>query len=156
MSGKLSAEIKQSRPFTGLEEEAILNLYRTADYLMRRADALLKKSSLTVTQYNVLRILRGAAPDCLPCREIGARMITRDPDVTRLLDRLDQRGLIERHRESGDRRVVMTRITRDGVRLLKELDEPVNRLSRESVGHLGAGRLRELIESLELVRKDRE
>lgn len=154
VSGKLGSEIKQSRPFASVEEEAILNIHRTADYLARRTEALLKTQSLSLTQYNVLRILRGAEPDGLPCREIAARLITRDPDTTRLLDRLEKRHLIERRRGTDDRRVVTTRITRDGLKLLKDLDEPVRRATRELIAHVGANKLQDLIETLEVIRKD--
>ena len=94
MAGRLQKEIRQTKPFASLEEEIFLNLQRTAEVLMRRLTEELKPSDLTPTQYNVLRILRGAEPDGLPCREISARMVTHDPDVTRLLDRLEKRGLV--------------------------------------------------------------
>src|SRR6266849_6704672 len=101
----------------------------------------------SATQYNVLRILRGA-PEGLPCGEIASRMITRDPDVTRLLDRLEKRGLISRCRETKDRRTVMARITQEGLKLLTRLDEPVQADHRKQLGHLGRERLRTLTELL--------
>ena len=135
------------------EESAFVDLLRTCDLLSRRLSLVLKEADLSPTQYNVLRILRGA-PEGLACGEIAVRMITRDPDVTRLLDRLEKRGLIGRSRESKDRRMVLTRITREGLRALAELDEPIQDLHREQLGHLGRNRLGALSELLQLVRKD--
>src|ERR1700693_5988005 len=104
------------------EETAFLDLLRTTDMLSRGLVQVLKTEDLSSTQYNVLRILRGA-PEGLPCGEIANRMITRDPDVTRLLDRLEKRGLISRCRETKDRRTVRVRITEDGLKLLTRLAE---------------------------------
>ena len=117
----LQEEIKQSRPFRSREEEAYLTLVRTADVLTRTVADQLKDFNISETQYNVLRILRGAGPDGHPCSEVGARLLTRDPDVTRLLDRLEKRDLITRARDASDRRVVTIRITPEGLALLKEL-----------------------------------
>src|SRR6266704_1666146 len=125
------------------EEAAFLDLLRTTDLLSRGLVQVLKTEDLSATQYNVLRILRGA-PDGLPCGEIANRMITRDPDITRLLDRLEKRNLISRCRESKDRRMVMARITPEGLKLLARLDEPVQTAHRKQLGHLGAVRLKEL------------
>ena len=129
------------------EEAAFLDLQRTWDLLSRGPAQLLKTEDLSATQYNVLRILRGS-PDGLPCGEIANRMITRDPDVTRLLDRLEKRGLIARWRETKDRRMVMARITPSGLDLLARLDEPVQEIHRTQLGHLGKDRLRALAELL--------
>jgi DNA-binding MarR family transcriptional regulator len=129
-----------------------VNLLRTGDALQRGAEAVLKPAGLSPTQYNVLRILRGAGASGLACREIGARMITRDPDITRLLDRLETRRLVARARGQRDRRVVMARITRDGLTLLEELDEPVAALHRRQLGHLGDRQLRTLARLLERAR----
>lgn len=134
------------------EEAAFLNLLRTTDMLSRGLIQVLKTEDLSATQYNVLRILRGA-PDGLPCGEISRRMITRDPDVTRLLDRLEKRGLISRSRETRDRRTVMASITPEGLKLLTRLDEPVQAAHRQSLGHLGRDRLRMLTELLSLARQ---
>jgi DNA-binding MarR family transcriptional regulator len=112
---------------------------------------VLKAEELSGTQYNVLRILRGA-PEGLACGEIGNRMITRDPDITRLLDRLEKRTLISRCRETTDRRTVVTRITREGLKLLDRLDEPVQELHRKQLGHLGRERLKALCELLRCAR----
>ena len=133
------------------EEAAFLDLLRTTDMLSRGPAQVLKTEELSATQYNVLRILRGA-PEGLPCGEIASRMITRDPDVTRLLDRLEKRGLISRCRETKDRRTVMARITPDGLKLLSRLDEPVQAAHRKQLGHLGRERLRTLTELLRVSR----
>jgi DNA-binding MarR family transcriptional regulator len=125
------------------EESAFLDLLRTADILTRGLVLVLKKVDLSPTQYNVLRILRGA-PEGLPCGEIASRMITRDPDITRLLDRLEKRSLISRCRETKDRRMVLTRITPAGLKLLAGLDAPVQEAHRKQLSHLGRGRLEEL------------
>jgi DNA-binding MarR family transcriptional regulator len=130
------------------EEAASIDLFRTADLLSRAPAQLLKSEDLSPTQYNVLRILRGA-PSGLPCGEIAVRMITRDPDVTRLLDRLAKGGLIARRRESKDRRVVLTKITPEGLELLARLDEPMQEIHRKQLGHLGRNRLKTLGELLE-------
>ena len=129
------------------EEAAFLDLLRTADMLSRGLVQILKTEDISATQYNVLRILRGAL-EGLPCGEIASRMITRDPDVTRLLDRLEKRGLISRCRETRDRRSVMARITPQGLKLLARLDEPVQSTHRKQLGHLGRERLGELAELL--------
>jgi DNA-binding MarR family transcriptional regulator len=133
------------------EEAASIDLFRTADLLSRSPAQLLKSEDLSPTQYNVLRILRGA-PSGLPCGEIAARMITRDPDITRLLDRLAKRGLIARRRETKDRRVVLTRITSEGLELLACLDEPMQQIHRKQLGDLGRNRLKALAELLEAMR----
>src|SRR5712692_6120038 len=125
------------------EEAAFLDLLRTTDMLSRGLVQVLKTEGLSATQYNVLRILRGA-PEGLPCGEIASRMITRDPDVTRLLDRLEKRDLISRCRETKDRRMVVARITPQGLKLLARLDEPVQEMHRKQLGQLGPARLNEL------------
>ena len=134
------------------EESAFLELLRTCDRLSRHLALVLKRADLSPNQYNVLRILRGA-PEGLACGEIAGRMITRDPDVTRLLDRLEKRGLIARSRESQDRRMVLTRITPEGLKALAELDQPIQEVHRQQLGHLGRNRLGTLSELLQLARK---
>jgi DNA-binding MarR family transcriptional regulator len=134
------------------EEAAFLDLIRTADMLSRGAVDVLKAEDLSPTQYNVLRILRGA-PEGLPCGEIACRLITRDPDVTRLLDRMEKRGLISRTRDSRDRRMVLTRISAEGLKLVNRLDEPVQQMHRKLLGHLGRERLRSLEELLAAARE---
>jgi DNA-binding MarR family transcriptional regulator len=125
------------------EELAFLELLRTTDMLSRRLTQVLKTEDLSSNQYNVLRILRGAA-EGLTCGEIGNRMITRDPDITRLLDRLEKRTLISRCRETRDRRMVMVHISAEGLELLARLDGPVREAHRRQLGHLGRERLRTL------------
>jgi MarR family transcriptional regulator, organic hydroperoxide resistance regulator len=148
----LQAEIKQSKPFASLEDEAYLNLLRTTDALARKEVEVLKARGLSPTQYNALRILRGAGEAGVTCGEMSDRMLTRDPDVTRLIDRLDTRGLIQRRRCDEDRRVVRTFITQAGLDLLAELDEPQSSWTKEQLGHLSESQLRELIALLELAR----
>jgi DNA-binding MarR family transcriptional regulator len=133
------------------EEAVFLDLLRTADVLTRGLVPVLKAEDLSANQYNVLRILRGS-PDGLPCGEIASRMITHDPDITRLLDRLEKRALISRCRETQDRRMVMARITPDGLKLLARLDEPVENAHRKFLGHLGGGQLRALARLLRVAR----
>lgn len=139
-----------SRPLT---VEASLELLRTADVVVQGLAATLKPYGLSLNQYNVLRILRGAEPGGLPCGQIAERMLTRDPDMTRLLDRLESRSLVSRCREKGDRRVVLARITRPGLEVLAELDEPVRKKHEEQLGHLSDAKLRILIELLEAARR---
>jgi len=133
------------------EEAAFLDLLRTADILTRSAIEVLKGEDLSSTQYNVLRILRGA-PEGLACGEIAGRLITRDPDITRLLDRMEKRSLISRARESRDRRMVLARLTPEGRKLVDRLDEPVQKMHRKLLGHLGKERLRALAELLAAAR----
>ena len=134
-----------------LEEAVYLDLLRTAEVLSRAVSQLLKTEDLSATQYNVLRILRGA-PRGLPCGEIANRMITRDPDITRLLDRLEKRALIARWRQAEDRRVVLARIMPEGLKLLARLDRPIDQLHRQQLGHLGGERLENLAALLEACR----
>ena len=136
------------RPAPCPEEAAFLDLMRTADKLSRGLVQVLKTEDLSATQYNVLRILRGT-PEGLPCGEIASRMITRDPDVTRLLDRMEKRGLISRWRETRDRRVVMAKITPEGLKTAGRLDQPIQQTHCQQLGHLGRARLRALTELLQ-------
>lgn len=152
MTRGLQAELKQSVPFTNPEQEAYLALLRTADALESQMEAKLKEFGLTGTQYNALRILRGAGAEGLQCSEIGERMITRDPDITRLLNRLQKRGLAERSRGKQDRRVIYGRITPAGLKLLREMDGPVEKYGTEMLRHVGSQKLKQLIELLEYVR----
>jgi DNA-binding MarR family transcriptional regulator len=126
------------------EDRAFIALQKAADKLALQAEQLLKANGLTGAQYNVLRILRGAEPDGLPCSSISERMISHDPDITRLLDRMEKRNLITRQRQSDDRRVVKTRITNSGLELLKKLDLPVRELHERQFAHMGAGRVKTL------------
>jgi DNA-binding MarR family transcriptional regulator len=148
---KQSSRTKSGRPVACPEEAALLDMVRTCDLLTRGPAHVLKTEDLSATQYNVLRILRGA-PEGLPCGEIGSRMVTRDPDITRLLDRLEKRELISRCRETKDRRRVMVRITSNGLKLLARLDAPMQQAHRKQLGHLGGERLRTLAELLRACR----
>jgi DNA-binding MarR family transcriptional regulator len=153
MSGRLAAEIHQTKPFTSLEEEAVLNMGRTFEALQKPVAELLKQYQLTPTQYNVLRILRGAGREGITCSQVCERMLTPDPDITRLLDRMEARRLVERERSTQDRRVVVSRITKDGLTLVNEIDEPLQALLKKLLGHIDRKRLRELIDTLELLRE---
>jgi DNA-binding MarR family transcriptional regulator len=150
---KLQDEIKQTKPFGSLEDEAFLNVLRTAEAFLWREAEFLKPYEITLSQYNVLRILRGAEPEGLICREISERMIARDPDVTKLLDRLEARGLVKRERQEKDRRVIIVRITPEGLKLVKEIDEPVLKMTENLLAHLGERKLKTLIELLEEARE---
>jgi len=154
VAGKLAREIRQTKPFALVEEEALLNLLRTAETLSRRTGEVMKQFEISATQYNVLRILRGAGKDGLTCSQIGERMVTFDPDITRLVDRLEKRGLVERERCTHDRRVVFTRIVRPGLELLGEIDGPLQQTLKHNLGHLGKAKLQQLIELLEELRGD--
>jgi MarR family transcriptional regulator, organic hydroperoxide resistance regulator len=149
---KLQEELKQSVPFGSREQEAYLALLRTADALETRVEAKLKEFGLTGTQYNALRILRGAGSEGLPCTEIGERMITHDPDITRLLNRLQKRGLAARSRGKADRRVICGKITAAGLKLLREIDDPLEKFGKELLRHISQEKLQQLIDLLELVR----
>src|SRR5207302_7657995 len=143
---------QHSRRPVPLESRIIVALFQAADSIGQETEQLLKAAGLTAAQYNVLRILRGAEPDGLPCRGIGDRMISHDPDMTRLLDRMEKRGLIIRARQTDDRRVVKTRITPQGLSLLKTLDQPVHDLHKRQFRHMSAARLKILSDLLEEVR----
>ncbi len=148
----LRTELKQRRPFRSLEHEAHLSIQRTAAELEHEFETAMKPYGVTATQYNVLRILRGAEPHGLCRNEIGSRMLRRVPDVTRLLDRLEESRLIFRQRGGEDRRYVTTKITAAGLKLLGTLDPVVDALHAARMGSLGEARLRALIETLGRVR----
>lgn len=135
-----------------LESHIFVTLLKTADGVGQEAEQLFRSRGLTGAQYNVLRILRGAEPDGLPCRGIGDLMISHDPDMTRLLDRMEKRRLITRMRQADDRRVVKTRITREGLEILKTLDQPVRELHKRQFRHMTAARLKALAQLLEEAR----
>jgi len=149
----LKLEIAQECPFSSLEEEALLNLLRTSDCLNRAFHRKTRNWGLTSTQYNVLRILRGAQPRGLTCSAIGGRMIAAEPDITRLLARLKVLKLIRQRRDSQDRRVVRTVISEVGLELLREMDPAIDRIPGELLGHLNKVELAQLIQLLELARK---
>ncbi len=142
----------EDTPSPTAEQEVYLRFQRTADALLRGVEETLKPAALSHTQYNALRILRGAGLKGLACREVADRMLTRDPDITRLLDRLEARGLVTRSRERLDRRVITVRITEKGLKLLEKLDQPVLELHRRQLRHLGVRRLRSLLSLLDLAR----
>jgi DNA-binding MarR family transcriptional regulator len=148
----LRDELKMTRPFRSVEEEAILSIARTAAVIEHTGAEALKPFNLTITQYNVLRILRGAGGEGLCRNEVGERLVTRVPDVTRLLDRMEAAGLIVRQRGGADRRFVSTRITEKGLRLLEKIDRELPAIHARQLGHVGQKRLRELIGLLEEVR----
>jgi MarR family transcriptional regulator, organic hydroperoxide resistance regulator len=135
-----------------LENRIFIALLKAADAVSQEAEQLLRSQGLSGAQYNVLRILRGAEPQGLPCRGISDRMISHDPDMTRLLDRMEKRALIVRIRQTDDRRVVKTRITREGLELLKTLDRPVRELHKRQFRHMTTARLWTLADILEEVR----
>jgi len=142
-----------SAPAAPIEDRVFVAILRAADALSQEADQLIKSAGLTMAQYNVLRILRGAEPEGLLCRGIGERMISRDPDITRLLDRMESHGWITRHREKEDRRVVKTRITEEGLTTLKKLDQPVRDLHKDQFRHMSAPKLKTLAKLLAEARK---
>ena len=152
----MQSELKQGKPFAHAEEELFLSLVHTADMLGRKISGILKEQNLSTAQYNVLRILRGSGPDGLPCGEISVRMVTRDPDITRLLDRLEHRKLVTRARSSGDRRVVSTCITPEGMALLQNLDDEVVGIHKEQFGFLSSDELKSLLQQLTRVREHLE
>jgi DNA-binding MarR family transcriptional regulator len=150
---QLQAELKQTRPFKSLEEEAHLSIQRTAALLEHAFEAALKPHRITATQYNVLRILRGSEPSGLCRSEIAERLVRQVPDVTRLLDRLEEAKLIVRERGGEDRRYVVTRITRSGLHLLDQVQHRIDEIHRKQLGHLDEAQLRKLIALLAVVRQ---
>jgi DNA-binding MarR family transcriptional regulator len=142
--------------FRSLEDQAFVTLERTADHLLQRLAELVKPAGLSPPQFSVLRILRAARPQGLACREVAERMITRDPDITRLLDRLEDRGLVGRTRERADRRVITVRVTEEGLRTLASLDRALRALQTRQFRHLGRDGLASLIDLLERVEAARE
>ncbi len=131
------------------EDRAFIALQKATDKLALQAEQLLKSNGLTGAQYNVLRILRGAEPQGLACSSIAERMISHDPDMTRLLDRMEKRHLITRQRQSDDRRIVKTRITSGGLELLKRLDPTIRALHKRQFAHMTGARVRTLVDLLD-------
>lgn len=152
MSPDLLDEIQQQKPFASIAEEAFLNVGRTMSLLEAGLERVLKPYGISGTQYNVLRILRGAPRDGLCRNEIGDRLVTRMPDVTRLLDRMEVAGLVARQRDTKDRRLVTTRLTDKGEALVNQLDAPIADSHQRQLGHLGAERLQQIIELMSLIR----
>ena len=157
LAGVIARELKQSRGFASREQEVMLGLQLVSARLMEPWEKFLKATAeLTPNQYNVLRILRGSHPTRLPCGDIAERMIARDPDITRLVDRLGRRGLVTRGRSRRDRRVVEVGITEKGQQILRSLDEHVDRFPKAMLGHLGPKKLDQLRALLEHVMAERD
>ena len=153
MVSKLQEEIKQTRPFATIEEEALLNVRRTSDRLQYYIQQLVKPYGITPTQYNVLRILRGAGNGGLRCSDIGERLVSSDPDITRLLGRLQKQKFIRRKRDPKDRRVIYASITTQGRALLEEMDPVMNQAGKDALGHMGREKLETLVSLLEEARQ---
>jgi len=151
-NSRIQEEIAQKRPFPTPEKECVVGLLRTADVVRRRLAAVIDAAGITLQQYNVLRILRGAGAEGLPTLEIGQRMVERAPGVTRLLDRLVRKQLVERGRTRADQRCVVCRITPRGLELLASLDGPMDAVDRAALGALGREEVRDLIRLLDAVR----
>jgi DNA-binding MarR family transcriptional regulator len=151
---KAQKESKQTGPARGREEDVYVSMLRTVEWLSRGVAETLAGADLTPTQYNALRILRGAGDAGASCTEVSERMVTKDSDVTRLLDRLEARGLISRGREVADRRRVVARITDEGMRVLAGLDGPVAEAHRRQLGHLGDRQLAALGKLLKAARRE--
>jgi DNA-binding MarR family transcriptional regulator len=151
MPNTVARELKQKKPFSSAEQEVVLGLLIAAARVMEPWAKFLTTVQLTTNQYNVLRILRGSHPAMLACSDIAERMIERDPDITRLIDRLEARGLVKRIRSRRDRRVVEVGITDEGLALVRRLDPHVQQMPKALLGHLGAGKLGRLRNLLEAV-----
>lgn len=151
-TSRLQGELKQKRSFASGAQEAAVAIMRTADLLKRHLASVIEPYGVTLQQYNVLRILRGAHPDPLPTLEIGERLIERMPGITRLLDRLEEKGLVHRQRDAQDRRLVNCWITRSGLGLLGDMDEPVLRADEALTRSLSRKDVTALLHLLEEVR----
>jgi DNA-binding MarR family transcriptional regulator len=147
-------ELKQTKPFEHIEEEVFLNLQRTAQALSSAMAEIFKSVDLTPVQYTVLRILRGSLETGLLCGEISERLVTKDSDVTRLLDRMENRGLVVRERHARDRRAVVSRITEKGLEILTELDSPMIAGIKKQCGNLSDKQLKQLNDLLVLARSN--
>lgn len=150
---KIQREIRQNKPFESEFQEAGVSLLRTSDQLQRRLAAAVEPQGITVQQYNVLRILRGAHPEAVPTLEIATRMIEQAPGITRLLDRLEAKKLIERVRCRKDRRRVLCTISPTGLEVLATLDRPMLETLRACFDSLSAEKTRELIQLLDDLRE---
>jgi DNA-binding MarR family transcriptional regulator len=156
VASSLHKELRQSRPFQSAEHEAFLSVVRTAAVLSDELEQILKPEGITLAQYNVLRILRGAEPDGLCRNEVRDRMLTRMPDMTRLLDRMENAGLVARTRSETDRRLVTTRITKKALAVLDRVEDAVTEEHRRRFGHLSKAEIRTLIGFLDRVRGPEE
>ena len=152
MTLSLRDELKQRKPFGSVQHEAVLNILRTSHLLTDAFEGVIKPHGITGSQYNVLRILRGAAPGGLCRNDVRERLLNRMPDVTRLLDRMEQSGLVSRSRDGDDRRVVTTKITKAGMRIVNDLDEPVAKQHQQQLGHMSDEQLRTLVRLLTVAR----
>lgn len=152
-TSRLQAELQQRKPFSSRHQEGAIGLVRTADLVRRAFARVVEPHGISGQQYNVLRILRGARPGRLPTLEIAGRMIEQAPGITRLLDRLERKGLVRRERCASDRRQVLCEITPQGLALLRRLDEPVTRAEEQVLGALAAGDLERLIRILDTIRE---
>ena len=152
-SGRLAAEIKQTRPFHSRRQEGAIGLIRTADVVRRGLAAVVEPHGLTLQQYNVLRILRGIGPEGLPTLEIADRMVESSPGITRLLDRLEEKKLVGRVHCPKDRRRVLCSVSPDGLRLLAALDEPVRKADEMALGKLSRADVESLIRLLDAIRE---
>ena len=148
----LQAELRQTKSFDSVQSEAILNIVRTSAQVQHALHLQLKPYGITETQYNSLRILRGAGPSGLTCAEIAERLVNQDPDITRLVDRLQRQGLVRRERGEKDRRVVLTKITSAGLARLKEIDPVVGNTVSALMSHLSSAELKTMIALLERAR----
>jgi DNA-binding MarR family transcriptional regulator len=149
MARRADRQLNPPKPFTSPEQAAFVTLLRTAEQLQARNAEFLKGYELSPTQYNALRILRGAGKSGLPCSEVGERMINKDPDITRLLDRLEKRGFVTRSRDDNDRRVIVARITTAGLDTLRQIDRPVDRFLSEMLGSITQQKLLDLVQLLD-------
>ncbi|HEX5104336.1 MAG TPA: MarR family transcriptional regulator [Pirellulaceae bacterium] len=151
-----NAPRKHTRRFDSPQQEAFLSLWRTYDRLRMLEDALFSEHDLTAQQYNALRLLKAEHPGSLATLELAGRLVSRAPDITRLVDRLEQRGLVARQRMADNRRVVRIAITSAGLELLRRLEEPVRHCHQRQLGHLSAGELRSLLDLLRTARQPHE
>ena len=143
MAQTIDREIRQTKPFGSLQHQVVINLMRTTRAVEESWAQYLKRSEgISPSQYNILRILRGARPKAAKISEISERMVTRDPDVTRLVDRLIKQGLVRRERDSEDRRVVLVEITTAGLAMLSRLDGPVGESTEAAMAGLKPQQLR--------------
>jgi MarR family transcriptional regulator, organic hydroperoxide resistance regulator len=153
MSSHLQRELKQNRPFVSPTQEAAVSLMRTADLVRRSVSAVVEPHGITVQQYNVLRILRGAGDPGLPTLEIAGRMIEQTPGITRLIDRLEVKKLVGRERCETDRRQVFCRITSDGLKLLTRLDDPIHDAEQIALASLSDRQITQLLSLLDRARQ---
>jgi DNA-binding MarR family transcriptional regulator len=156
MTTLATRQTRKGRHFDSLEQEAFLNLWRTYDRLRAYEDELFAAHDLTPQQYNALRLLRSQHPKKIRTLDLAARLVSRAPDITRLLDKLQERGLIDRDRPADNRRIVWIGITPKGIALLEALQKPIRECHVRQLGHLSAGELKQLIRLLRAARGPHE